>query len=134
MRAYRTLIFVRVQLQLRSFESVAAWAGKVKANLHPPNGDLETNISRWSWLVDVAADHCIVPMRCLARSMARTRMLGRKGVLTELKFGVRNEGGKITGHAWVEWRSRSLNDRTNPGGPYEELIPVGDMKLIAEMR
>ena len=57
--------------------------------------------------------------KCLVRSMALARYLGRKGIPFELKIGVpvgksnRGHGGKLdfNAHAWVESGGVVLNDR-----------------------
>lgn len=45
---------------------------------------------------------------CLARSLALWYLLQRRGVPTEVRFGVRKHEGKISAHAWVEYDGRSL--------------------------
>jgi hypothetical protein len=58
---------------------------------------------RTARLVDVAARHHILPVRCLQRSLALQALLSRQGLDTELKIGVRKLHGSLHAHAWLEW-------------------------------
>ena len=47
---------------------------------------------------------------CLARSLVLRWILARRGIGTELKVGVRNEGGGLHAHAWLECDGVPVND------------------------
>ena len=47
---------------------------------------------------------------CLTRSLVLQWMLARRGVGTELKVGVRHEGGVLDAHAWLECGGVPVND------------------------
>jgi len=53
-------------------------------------------------LVAVAAGHHLCPMRCLQRTLALQWLLGRSGIQTQLRIGVRKEAGDFGAHAWLE--------------------------------
>jgi hypothetical protein len=85
-----------------------AWASR-----RPPcaKGTLsEPAIRRIVWIVGIASNHHLVHMRCLARSLTLARVLGRRGIATEIRLGVRRQDGHLRAHAWVEFRGRPLND------------------------
>ena len=65
---------------------------------------------RIAWLVERAARHCPWPATCLRRSLLLWAFLLRSGVVSELRLGFRNPGGKFEAHAWVEWNGVPLND------------------------
>ena len=67
-------------------------------------------IAHLARLTRMAADYHPLPMRCLARSLALARLLGQRGVQTDLRVGVRPADGALSAHAWVEWNGRILND------------------------
>lgn len=46
---------------------------------------------------------------CLSRSLALWWLLRRRGIETELRFGVRRQHNRIQAHAWVECQGRPLN-------------------------
>jgi Transglutaminase-like superfamily len=54
--------------------------------------------------------------RCLARAFTLWWLLQRRGVETEMRFGVRKQDGQLTAHAWIEHNSRPLT-----GDPEEPL-------------
>lgn len=58
--------------------------------------------SRTARLVDVAARHHVLPVRCLQRALALQALLARQGVDTELRIGVRKLHGSLHAHAWLE--------------------------------
>lgn len=47
--------------------------------------------------------------KCLARSLTLWFLLKRKGIATELKFGMRKNKDKISAHAWLEYNGKELN-------------------------
>ena len=47
---------------------------------------------------------------CLDESLALWWLLGRQGIRSELKVGVRKEGEKFEAHAWVECDGMALNE------------------------
>ena len=53
---------------------------------------------------------------CLHRALALLAWLRRRGVAAELRMGVQSSGGRVEGHAWIEWR----------GIPVDEDRAIGD--------
>jgi hypothetical protein len=53
--------------------------------------------------VDRAARSHLYPMRCLRRSLVIQSLLARRGIRTELRFGVRKDDGELSAHAWLEY-------------------------------
>ena len=52
---------------------------------------------------------------CLPRSMTLWWMLGRRGIASELRIGVRKEDNIFTAHAWLECQGIVLNDSAEVG-------------------
>lgn len=46
--------------------------------------------------------------KCLARSLALWFLLKRKGIETNLKFGMKKKEGKFLAHAWIEYKGEAL--------------------------
>jgi hypothetical protein len=44
------------------------------------------------------------------RSLSLWTLLLRRGLVTELRVGVRKRDGHIEGHAWIEYRGLPLNE------------------------
>jgi len=55
---------------------------------------------------------------CLVRSLTLWAMLMRRGVVTELRVGVRRLEGKIEAHAWLEFAGVPINDEASLVGTY----------------
>ena len=101
-----TLVAVKLGLHTVEFKRLMSWASRVNPGVA---GDLSRQqIERTAWLVGVASR--VTLMRCLARSLALTRVLARRGVPTTMRIGVRTLNGTLMAHAWVEWRGRALGD------------------------
>ncbi len=60
-------------------------------------------------MVTLAAIHGPVRGTCLSRALLLWRMLVRRGIAAEIRFGVR-AGAAVEAHAWVEQDGRSLDD------------------------
>ncbi|MBK7954851.1 MAG: lasso peptide biosynthesis B2 protein [Candidatus Accumulibacter sp.] len=61
-------------------------------------------------LVNRAARHALGPVTCLTRSMWLCCWLRTRGVVSELRIGVRLVHGRLDAHAWVEHAGRPIND------------------------
>ena len=55
---------------------------------------------------------------CLPRSMTLWWMLGRRGIASELRIGVRKEDHIFTAHAWLECQGMVLNDSAEVGNNF----------------
>lgn len=60
--------------------------------------------------VRLAATHGPVRGTCLSRSLLLWRLLNRRGIPSEIRFGVRACADAMEAHAWVEQSGRSLDD------------------------
>jgi hypothetical protein len=61
-------------------------------------------------LVEAAARQGPYRATCLQRSLALWWLLRRRRIDSELRIGVRKEGGRLEAHAWVELRGLVLNE------------------------
>jgi hypothetical protein len=88
------LAFIRVAVAIAPF-------GVVRRVLHVfPRSH---NAARVAWAVAAAARHVPFRTTCLVESLAADAMLRRRGVASEIRFGVRPpDGGTLAAHAWVE--------------------------------
>jgi Transglutaminase-like superfamily len=62
---------------------------------------------------------------CLPRSMTLWWMLGRRGIASELRIGVRKEADIFTAHAWLECQGIILNDSAEVGTDFTAFTPTG---------
>lgn len=61
-------------------------------------------------MVNAADPHGLVHPSCLAKSLTLWWMLGRQGISSSLRIGIRKENGKLQAHAWVEREGVALNE------------------------
>lgn len=66
--------------------------------------------SRIGALVNIAGAHLPFPSTCLTRSLLLLLMLGRRGLHSELRIGVRKADVEIESHAWVELEGEPVNE------------------------
>ena len=104
------LLGVSIALRLVAFPRLVAWA-KRPAAADGTSWSL-SRIQRTASLVALASR--ATGTRCLARALTLTRVLARRGVVSDLRIGVRPENRRLEAHAWVEWMGTALND--SPGG------------------
>ena len=69
-------------------------------------------------LVNAAARHSPGTITCLTRSMLLRWLLGRRGIASELRIGVRIVEGKLDAHAWVEHAGAPINDTPDVASRY----------------
>jgi len=70
-------------------------------------------LPRLGALVNSAAHHALGPANCLTRSLYLWWLLRRRGIDSQLRIGVRLNGGVLDGHAWVEYAGVPVNDRAD---------------------
>lgn len=74
-------------------------------------------------MVRLAARHGVVRGNCLSRSLLLRRMLERRGIPSEIRFGVRAGVAAVEAHAWVEHHGHSLDDGFE-GNAFVDLGPA----------
>lgn len=57
---------------------------------------------RMAQLVAAAGRNHLHPMTCLRQTLTLQRLLGRQGVASTLRIGVRKSDGAVQAHAWLE--------------------------------
>jgi hypothetical protein len=61
-------------------------------------------------MVNAADRHGLVHPSCLAKSMTLWWLLGRQGIASHLRIGIRKENEQFEAHAWVERDGAALNE------------------------
>ena len=87
--------------------------------------------TRTGWLVRVASTFGLVQGSCLAQSLTIWWLLRRQRISAELRIGVRKQQGRLEAHAWIEHRSRVLNDDAGIGRRFS---PFGGARGILDRR
>jgi len=62
----------------------------------------------------LSADFLMFKPVCWKRAAVLHRYLSRNGTPTKIIFGVRNESGKVDGHAWLEADGQPILETTPP--------------------
>jgi len=119
-----TLLAVQIGLHVVDFPRLLSWTRRTHRRTPLP----AHQVRHVAWLVSIAGR--LTPCRCLARSLTLARVLGRRGVVTQMRIGVLTEGGTLQAHAWVEWTGRVLND--HPGNlqrfaPFDRSIEIANV-------
>lgn len=69
-------------------------------------------------LVSIAANHGPYRANCLKKSLVIWWLLGRRGIQTNLKIGVKKDEESFNAHAWVEFEGVVLNERGDVGSRF----------------
>lgn len=119
LRAWAVLLAADLALRLLPFprvERLFAPRARAAAEADP------SLASRLVWATGAAARHHLYPMRCLPQSLCLRWLLGRHGVVTDLRIGVTRRRGSLIAHAWVEREGRPLGEG---GDVAERFAPLG---------
>jgi Transglutaminase-like superfamily len=118
-RAVMVLPLVSASLRLRGFETTRSILAKT---LSPPAARRDSTVVEKSVLtarmVNAADRHGLVHPSCLAKSLTLWWLLGRQGIDSHLRIGIRKEHGKFEAHAWVEREGVALNEPDEPHRHY----------------
>jgi hypothetical protein len=94
----------------------AALAGLVRIDEPPVGSQVETAVQQvqaTARMVRAAAWYSPYRASCLQQSLVLWWLLRRQGIHSDLRIGVRKEGGRLEAHAWVEHSGTVLNDVGN---------------------
>lgn len=61
-------------------------------------------------MVNLADRHGLFHPSCLAKSLTLWWLLGRAGIRSDLRIGIRKESEEFAAHAWVERDGAALNE------------------------
>ncbi len=117
-QAWWMLHGVALALRWVSFQRVYGFLGRGVGTSHPAAGDemqLADQARALARLVQGAAAWSLHCPTCLHRSLTLWWLLGRQGIASELRIGVRTQEGQFEAHAWVEYQGVVLNDRADIG-------------------
>ncbi len=112
LRALAMLPLASLSLKLRGFGPTRS---TLQRNLSPSIPQMESvSLSKQAALtahmVNAADRHGLVHPSCLAKSLTLWWLLGRQGITSRLRIGIRKENGKLEAHAWVEREGIALNE------------------------
>lgn len=120
LQAWAVLLAADVALRLLPFSRVERlFAPRPRAGGAPD----PSLTSRLVWATGAAARHHLYPMRCLPQSLCLRWLLGRHGILTDLRIGVAKRRGDLIAHAWVEREGRPLGDGGDAADGFAPLAP-----------
>jgi transglutaminase superfamily protein len=112
LRALAMLPLVSLSLRLGGFRVARA---ALQKTLAPPLPQMDSDsvnkrVVLTAHMVNVADRHGLVHPSCLAKSLTLWWLLGRQGITSRLRIGIRKENGKLEAHAWVEREGMALNE------------------------
>jgi hypothetical protein len=107
--AVTTFLCVAIAIRLTSVRRVRAAGERMRAgNSFLPALAEPARAARLAELVAATARALPVRPACLTRSLALQRILGRRGIASTLRLGVRKVGTKLEAHAWLERAGSAL--------------------------
>ncbi len=117
-QAWLMLHGVALALRWAGFQQVYGWLerGSLGAKVTLEDEDRVLLQARaMARLVGGAAAWSLGRPTCLHRSLTLWWLLRRRGIVSELRIGVRLGQGRLEAHAWVERQGTALNDQADIG-------------------
>jgi hypothetical protein len=120
LRALAMLPLVSLSLRLRGFHTTRAILERhLSHSVAQGSGDsVRKQAALTARMVHAADRHGVVRPSCLAKSLTLWWLLGRQGIASRLRIGIRKENGKLEAHAWVEREGTALNEPEEPHRHY----------------
>src|SRR2546430_15157928 len=120
LRATVLLPLVALSLRWRGFRATQA---TLQRSLLNDNQEREAALVSKSaamiaHMVNAADRHGLVHPSCLAKSLTLWWLLGRQGIPSHLRIGIRKEKETFEAHAWVERDGTELNEPDEPHHHY----------------
>ncbi len=112
LRALALLPVISLSLRWNGFRATHAALQRIQANPIPEPGldVVKKRIALTAHMVNIADRYGLVHPSCLAKSLSLWWLLGRQGITSQLRIGIRKENEKFEAHAWVERDGTALNE------------------------
>jgi len=111
LRAAALLPLISLSLRLRGFRKTQAFLQRfLSTSSNEADFSASTRADLTVRMVRAAVRHGAGHPTCLEESLALWWLLGRQGIVTELRIGVRKHDEKFEAHAWVERAGTALNE------------------------
>jgi hypothetical protein len=112
LRAVVMLPVVGLSLKFCGFDATRSTLQKKVSHTAPQtdSDSLSKQIALTAHMVNAADQHGLVHPSCLVKSLTLWWLLGRQGITSQLRVGIRKEGGNLEAHAWVEREGIALNE------------------------
>jgi hypothetical protein len=114
--AAAVLPFISLSLRLRGFLKTRTFLQNHLSSSHDPNQLYSICPKVTARMVRAAARYGLGHPTCLQESLALWWLLGRQGIPSDLRVGVRKHADKFEAHAWVERNGIAMNE---PEGLHE---------------
>ena len=120
LRAVVLLPLVALSLRWRGFRETQAALERFLSKANPgPAAALASKVAAvTAHMVNAADRHGLVHPSCLAKSLTLWWLLGRQGIPSHLRIGIRKEKETFEAHAWVERDGTALNEPDEPHHHY----------------
>ena len=112
LRAWAMLPLVFLSLRFRGFQPTRSALQRTLLHRTPEMdpGSFNRQVALTAHMVNAADRHGLVHPSCLAKSLTLWWLLGRQGITSRLRIGIRKENDKLEAHAWVEREGVALNE------------------------
>ena len=120
LRALGMLPLVSLSLRLRGFHPTRTTLKRKLAHslAQEDSESVDKQAALTARMVHAADRHGMVHPSCLAKSLTLWWLLGRQGITSRLRIGIRKENGKLQAHARVEREGIALNEPEEPHRHY----------------
>jgi hypothetical protein len=126
LQALLRLIMVDVRLRRGGFRDVLVRASTRVGPRTKAGGAADVaRAGRYAGLLQTASRVPFLRARCLHQSLALYLWLRDEGVASELRIGIRKEGGALRAHAWIELGGQVVNDRPASVVEFTPLFSTG---------
>jgi hypothetical protein len=111
LQAWVWLLAVDLGLRVLSFGRLKRLLGVGGRTRPPADGDQAAGtIRELGRLVRIAGRYHLVPARCLQMSLVLQWLLARRGIVTEMRIGVRKAEDGLSAHAWLEHNGQPIDE------------------------
>jgi len=112
LRALVLLPLIALSLRWRGFGATQAALQRFLSspNQRPDAALVGRDVAVTAHMVNAADRHGLVHPSCLAKSLTLWWLLGRQGISSRLRIGIRKEKEKFEAHAWVERDGTAVNE------------------------
>lgn len=114
-KAVSLALYIRVSLKVTSFKKTIRFLKKFGGTKTAVENEI-VELKKYRALLNLAYRLPII--NCLSVSVAFWLLMKKKGLKTDLKFGMLKEAGKLKAHAWLEYKGSPIAPDTRYNEKY----------------
>ena len=121
-------LLVEVGLRVLPFNRLMGFIQKHPTRqLRKEPNEIKSRLAEIRRLAEAVFRHYPLNLTCLKKALVLKSLLGRQGMVTDLKIGLKKEGDLLKAHAWLEQDGEIITDAPGMAEEFQSVISLRNL-------